>query len=208
MQIIIHRINKIDQLKKIPQKYGVEIDVRGYGEKMLLSHDPIDDPTKYEELKRYLKKFNHSFIVFNVKEAGYEQKIINLAEQYNISKNKYFLLDVEFPYLYKATRKEGIREIAIRYSEVEPIETIEAQIINGKPLLDWVWIDTNTILPLNKDIFNRLKHFKTCLVCPEHWSRSQDIIPYAKKIKELNFKLDAVMTSQEYAEQWEQLLNI
>lgn len=206
MQIIIHRVNKIEQLKEIPQKYGVEIDVRGDVEKMLLNHDPIDNPEKYDELEAYLQNFNHAFIIFNIKEAGYEQKIINLAEKYNISKNKYFLLDVEFPYLYRATRKEGIREIAVRYSEAEPIEAAEAQIIDSRPLLDWVWIDTNTILPLNKDIVRRLKSFKTCLVCPERWGRPQDIAPYVQKMKDLNFKLDAVMTAQKYAEQWEELM--
>lgn len=208
MQIIIHRVNKIEQLKEIPQKYGVEIDIRGYGEKILLNHDPINNPEKYDELESYLKNFSHSFIIFNIKEAGYEQKIINLVAKYKIPKEKYFLLDVEFPYLYRATRKESIRNIAARYSESEPIEAAEAQIINGKPLLDWVWIDTNTMLPLNKDIINRLKPFKTCLVCPERWGRPKDIAPYAQKIKDLNFKLDAVMTSQKYAEQWKNLFSL
>ncbi len=205
MQIIIHRVNKIKELKKVPQKYGVEIDIRGYGEKMLLNHDPIDDPVKYDDLESYFQNFHHSFIVFNIKETGYEQKIINLAEKYGISKDKYFLLDVEFSYLYRATRKEGVRNIAARYSEAEPIEAVEAQIINGKPLLDWVWIDTNTMLPLDENIVNRLKFFKICLVCPERWGRPQDIAPYAKRIKDLNFKLDAVMTAQQYSAQWEKL---
>ncbi len=205
MQIIIHRVNKIKELKEISPKYGVEIDIRGYGEKILLNHDPIDDPVKYDDLESYLQNFHNSFIVFNVKEVGYEQRIINLAEKYGISKDKYFLLDVEFSYLYRAARKEGVRNIAARYSEAEPIEAVEAQIINGKPILDWVWIDTNTILPLDENIVNRLKFFKTCLVCPERWGRPQDIVPYAKRMKDLNFKLDAVMTAKQYSAQWEKL---
>ena len=40
MEIIIHRINKIDKLKKIPIKYGVEIDIRSYKNDLILSHDP------------------------------------------------------------------------------------------------------------------------------------------------------------------------
>lgn len=201
MIIIIHRINTIQKLKQIPVKYGVEIDIRGYGDKILLNHDPIDNPNDYDELEDYLKNYNHSFIIFNVKEAGYEQRIIDLAKKYSIE--KYFLLDVEFPYLYRATRKEGIRQIAVRYSEAEPIEAVEAQIKNQTPLLDWVWIDTNTTLPLNKDIINRLKPFKTALVCPERWGRPKDIPSYIKKMKELKFKPDAVMTAYEYAEEWE-----
>ena len=51
MIIIFHRINTIEELKKIHLKYGVEIDVRGNGKKFLLNHDPINDPEKHEELE-------------------------------------------------------------------------------------------------------------------------------------------------------------
>lgn len=203
MQIIIHRINKTKQLMKIPHEYGVEIDVRGYGDKMLLNHEPIDDPKKYDDLEEYLKNFQHAFIIFNLKEAGYEQWVIDLAKKYGIGKEKYFLLDVEFPYLYRASRKEGVREIAVRFSEAEPIEAVEAQMQHGNPLVDWVWIDTNTILPLTSDVVGRLKLFKTCLVCPERWGRPEDIAPYIAKMKKLNFSLDAVMTAEKYAKTWE-----
>lgn len=209
MLIIIHRVNDIERLKKLPNKYGVEIDVRGYGDKILLNHDSISNPENYAELEEYLKVFsekNMAFVVFNVKEAGYEQRIIDLAKKYNIPKEKYFLLDVEFPYLYRATRKEGVREIAIRYSEAEPIEGVEAQMKDGVTLLDWVWIDTNTMLPLNTDIVERLKPFKTTLVCPERWGRPEDIENYANQIKNLGMKLDAVMTTEKEASLWEKLL--
>src|SRR3989344_8084685 len=201
MIIIAHRINKIVDLKNIPKHYGVEIDIRGYGKKLLLTHDPIDDPQKYDELEEYLKNFKHAFIIFNTKEAGYEQRILDLAAKYGIK--DYFLLDVEFPYLYRATRKEGVRKIAVRYSEAEPIEAVEAQVVDGQPLLDWVWIDTNTQLPLDADIVRRLQGFKTCLVCPERWGRPADIAAYVAEMKALNFSPTAVMTSLEEAPQWE-----
>lgn len=201
MQIIVHRINTIERLKKIPSRYGVEIDVRGFGEKMFLTHDPVNDIDKYDELETYLKNFNHAFIIFNVKETGYEQRIIDLAKKYNIK--NYFFLDVEFPYLYQATRKNGVKKIAVRYSEVEPIECIEAQIVNGQPLVDWVWIDTITTLPLDKNILNRIKLFKTCLVCPERWGRPQDIELYIEKMRYIGFKPTAVMTDERYIDKWE-----
>lgn len=201
MKIIIHRINRIEQLIKIPKKYGVEIDVRGYGDKLLLNHDPIDDPKKYDELEEYLKNFKHDFIIFNLKEAGYENRVIALAQKYKI--NDYFFLDVEFPYLYRATRKDDFKKIAVRFSEAEPIEAVEAQIINGKALVDWVWIDTNTKLPLTKDIVKRLKPFKTCLVCPDRWGRPEDIVPYIKQMKKLSFSPDVVMTSKDCVNFWE-----
>lgn len=203
MQIIIHRVNTIKELRNIPIKYGVEVDIRGYGNKILLSHDPINEAVKkYDELENYLSCYQHSFIIFNIKEAGYEQRIISLANIFSIE--NYFLLDVEFPYLYKATRELGFKKIAIRYSEAEPIENVLAQVDNdGKPLLDWVWIDTNSILPLNEDIMNKLAPFKACLVCPDRWGHPEDIIKYRNIIKENNFKIDAIMTSLTYAGDWE-----
>lgn len=210
-QIILHRVNTLEGLKRVPKGYGVEIDIRGYRDRMLLSHDPIVDPSQHVDLETYLREIstqgNVSFLVFNMKEAGYEQKVIDLASKYGIAKEKYFLLDVEFPYVYRATRTLNIREIAIRYSEVEPIEAVELQIESGNPLLDWVWIDTNTKLPLDESIVKRLAPFKTCLVSPDRWGRPQDIAAYAERIKALGMKLDAVMTGDQYIKEWDTLLN-
>jgi hypothetical protein len=64
MIIICHRINTIEELKKIPKEYGVEIDVRGYGDKMVLTHDPIKEQGSYDELEEYLQNYDHKFIIF------------------------------------------------------------------------------------------------------------------------------------------------
>lgn len=201
MLYIIHRINQIKELKNIPSKYGVEIDIRGYGNRIFLSHDPISDVGVYDELEDYLRNFNHAFVVFNIKEAGYEKQVLDLAKKYKIK--NYFLLDVEFPYLYRATRKEGVRKIAVRYSEAEPIENVSAQIKKRKTLLDWVWIDTNTKLPLDKIIIKKLELFKKCLVCPSRWGRSEDIVKYKKKMILLNFQPEAIMTSMDKIILWQ-----
>lgn len=201
MKIIIHRVNKIETLQSIPKQYGVEIDVRGYGNNLLLSHDPISDPNTYDELENFLSHFHHATIIFNMKEAGYEQRVIDLANKYGI--HDYFLLDVEFPYLYRATRRDGFRKIAVRYSEAEPIEAVKAQMDENGPLVDWAWIDTNSKLPLDQTVVRDLAPFKTCLVCPERWGRPEDIQTYIDKMKELGFKPDAVMTSFSCKDTWE-----
>ncbi len=193
MIIINHRVNTIAGLAATDPHYGVEIDVRGEGGQLLLTHDPVDPSKQYDNLDDYLATYKHSFVIFNLKEAGYENRVMELAAKYGIE--DYFLLDVEFPYLYRATRKEGVRRIAVRYSEAEPIEAVEAQMMDGVPLLDWVWIDTNTTLPLTTDIVERLKPFKTALVCPDRWGRPQDVPAYIEQMKALGFKPDAVMTS-------------
>lgn len=189
---IIHRINTIEGLGVIDPRYGVEIDVRhdNRSGKLYLNHDPGTG----DDLDAYLKHFKHRFIIFNVKEAGIENRCIELAKKYKIPKSKYFLLDVEFPYLYRASRKEGVREIAVRYSEAEPIEMTLAQ----KGFVDWVWIDTNTKLPLSSITVKKMKGFKTCLVSPDRWGRPQDIESYLARIKKLGFKLDAIMVGKEY----------
>lgn len=207
MQIYIHRVNTLDKLEKVRLEHGVEIDIRGFGDRMFLNHDPLRSGVEYVELEKYLQEYNRlgitGGIIFNVKEAGYEDLILKLASIYSIK--NYFLLDVEFPYLYRATRSEGVRAIAVRYSEAEPIEAVESQIAEGQPLLDWVWIDTNTKLPLDKEVVRRLAPFKTCLVCPERWGRPEDIPIYIDMIKKLDFPLTAVMTSLECAPVWEEM---
>lgn len=193
MQIIIHRANTVAQLRKIPQHYGVEIDVRANGNDLILNHEPFQGG---ERLADYLQAYQHAFIIFNIKEAGIEQRVMDLAAQHNIT--DYFLLDVEFPFIYRAARA-GVRRIAMRYSEDEAIETV----LRYKPLVDWVWIDTNTQLPLTPAIAQQLQGFKTCLVCPERWGRPQDIPIYIDKLRQLQFPLNAVMTRLDYAPQWE-----
>lgn len=205
MIVFAHRVNTLEKLELAPKHFGIEVDVRGLGDDLFLSHDPLRTDEEYVSLEAmliaYKKRGQTGGIIFNTKEAGYEQRILDLAVTYDIK--NYFLLDVEFPYLYRATRQEGVREIAVRFSEAEPMEYVEAQMVDGKPLLDWVWIDTNTKLPLTADIVSRLAPFKTCLVCPERWGRPQDILSYIDKMKDLNFKPTAVMTSLEEAHQWE-----
>ncbi len=194
---IAHRVNTIEMLKKIPPDLGVEIDVRFNNKngRLYLNHDPGDG----DDLEEYLKNFRHAFVIFNIKEAGTEQMCLDLATNCQLPATNYFLLDVEFPYLYRASRKEGIKEIAVRYSEAEPIEFALAQ----KGLVTWVWIDTNTTLPLDESSVSALsQNFKTCLVSPDRWGRPQDIIPYQKQMDSLGFKLDAVMCGIEHMDLW------
>ena len=42
MEFIIHRINKIKDLKSLPKKFGVEIDIRTMGSKLILNHEPFN----------------------------------------------------------------------------------------------------------------------------------------------------------------------
>lgn len=192
---IIHRVNTIEGLKNTPSCYGVEVDVRALGDKLILNHEPHQ---KGDDLRDYLKYYKHRFMIFNIKEDGIEEEIIDLAKRNEIT--DYFFLDVEYPFIYRAINKLGFRKIAARFSETEPIEFA----LSHKGLLDWVWVDTNTKLPLDKLSYMKLKQagFKICLVCPERWGRPEDIALYKQQLQQDNIEIDAVMTSLKFANKW------
>ena len=90
----------------------------------------------------------------------------------------------------------------LEINNITILETCINTIIKFKDLIDWVWIDTFTKLPLNQNSINILKGFKTCLVCPERWNRPEDIVQYKEKLKKINFQLSAVMTSRHTVKSW------
>jgi len=193
VEIIIHRVNTIQQLKKISPQFGTEIDIRVWGSDLILNHEPFE---KGEKLIDYLDEYENGTLILNIKEAGIEDAVLHLVKQRPQIKS-YFLLDVEFPYLYRASR-QGEKNIAIRFSEDESIETVKKYV--GK--VNWVWIDTNTQLPISNENKAILDNFKKCLVCPERWGRPEEIINYRKEISLMNFELNAVMSSKKYCDLW------
>ena len=193
MELIIHRINKINDLKNIPKKFGTEIDIRTKGSKLILNHEPYE---KGDKLEDYLEKYNNKTLVLNLKESGIEKDVLKLVNDHKI--NSYFLLDVEMPYLYSASKKNE-KNIAVRFSEYENINLAEF-FVNK---VDWIWIDTVTKLPLNNSNIKTIKKFKSCLVCPERWGRKKDINNYKKKMKKLKFTPSAIMTDLTSAKIWQ-----
>jgi len=189
----VHRVNTISELRGIETQYGTEIDIRTWGSDLVLNHEPFRDG---EKLINYLDEYRHGTLVLNIKEDGVENQVLELVRERS-QINSYFLLDVEFPYLYRASRL-GEKNIAIRFSEDESIETVKKYI----GMVDWVWIDTNTRLPINIDNKDILDQFKLCLVCPELWGRKEDIAVYKKLLYDLKFKINAVMTSNDLATSW------
>jgi hypothetical protein len=194
MEIVIHRVNLINDLKSLSIKYGCEIDIRSQGSKLILNHEPY---ISGDNLVDYLDNYKHGLLILNIKEAGIENDVLKLVRERNIT--SYFLLDVEFSYLYRSSRL-GERSIAVRFSEDEPIELV----YNYNSLIDWVWIDTNTKFPINTQNIDILSSMKSCIVCPERWGRHQDIISYRKIMKDIGFNPSAVMTNLNYTNLWEQ----
>lgn len=183
MIIIRHRVNTIAELKLVPNMYGVEVDIRPFGKKLILQHEPFVDG---ESFKTFLKNFSHKFIVLNIKSEGIENEVIELMDKYNI--NNYFLLDVSFPFIIKLI-KDGISRIALRFSEYESIETC----LKLKGRVEWIWADNFSKLPLNNSVIRKLKkYFKVCIVSPELVGRFNDIEKTKKSVQ--SYGIDAVCT--------------
>ena len=199
MEFIAHRINKLGELEKLSKKYGVEIDLRdNIDGKIYINHDPFILGEDFEE---YLKKYNHGTMILNVKSERIELKILELLKKYNIE--NYFFLDSSFP-MIKLLSDRGEKNIALRYSEYEGLDTLE----NMQEKVDWVWVDCFTKLPVNNEIYRKIKEmgYKLCLVSPELQNQSEKIEKYAKQIKNEKIEFDAVCTKEYNIEKLKNLL--
>lgn len=192
MEVVVHRVNTVEALELVPREFGVEIDLRAERSQIILNHEPFEGG---EDFDRWLDRFAHGLLVLNIKEAGIEGEVLRRVRARGIS--RCFLLDVEFPYLYRASR-EGERAIAVRYSEDEPLEQVERY----RSRVDWVWIDTNTRLPLDERAVDTMCGLQTCLVCPERWGRPGDIPIYQAQMARLGFTPTAVMTALRHVPDW------
>ena len=182
MIIIKHKVNTVQELKESPPKLGIEIDVRLFGKRLILHHDPFQDGDVLED---FLKHYQHAFVIFNIKSEGIGGEVMRLAEKFGIK--DYFLLDVSFPFIIKYIQ-QGVSKLAVRYSEYESAETC----LNLKGKVEWIFVDNFTHLPLQNEAFSELKkHFKICIVSPELLKR--DEIPQTRELLK-KFPVDAVLT--------------
>lgn len=186
MEYIAHRINTIEELKQLPNEYGVEIDLRDFGDRLILQHDPFQDGEDFEE---YLEYYNHGTMVLNIKSERIEFKVLELIKKYNIK--NYFFLDSSFPMIYLLS-KAGEKNIALRFSEYEGLDTI----LNMKNKIDWVWVDCFTKLPITKENYEILKenNFKICLASPELQNQENKLLEYKNYLIKNNIVFDAICT--------------
>lgn len=194
MNFIAHRINTVEVLRKIPQEYGVELDLRDRGERLILQHNPFEDGENFED---YLKEYNHGTMILNIKSERIEHRVLELVQKYKIK--DYFFLDSSFPMIHLLSQN-GEKNIAVRFSEYEGIDTV----LNLKDKIKWVWVDCFTKLPINKDNYKILKenNFKLCLVSPELQSRIKDLEIYKKYLNDNNLIFDAICTKFDNINKW------
>jgi hypothetical protein len=166
MRLIAHRRNTLAELLATPVKYGVEVDIRSFGKRLVMHHDPFIEG---EDFVEWLDHYRHDTLILNVKEEGLEQRLLALMAERGIE--DFFFLDQSFPFLVK-TARQGERRCAVRVSEYEHIDT--ALSLAGK--IDWVWVDCFTRFPLSTEDAARLHEagLKLCLVSPELQQRTGD----------------------------------
>lgn len=190
MIVISHRVNTIAELKRIPSEFGVEVDLRDYDGQIVVQHDPLKGG---ENFKEYLRHYHHRFIILNVKCEGIEDEVLHLVADRGIA--DFFLLDLSFPALFKLIRK-GEKRIAVRFSEIEPIEACLA--LAG--LVEWAWIDCFTDFPVMGEYRDQfLSKFRTCLVSPEMQGRPPLTRDRARAVVDL-YQAGAVCTK--LAKEW------
>jgi len=198
MKLISHRRNTLLELLATESKYGIEVDVRSEGDRLIIHHDPCVAGEFFDE---WINAYRHGTLILNVKEEGLESRLIALMQSKGIT--DYFFLDQSFPFLVKWS-KAGEHRCAVRVSEFESLET--ALTLAGK--VDWVWVDCFTHFPLSEEDARRLKNagFKLCLVSPELQGRDANVeIPQlASLLKDRNIVADAICTKR--PDLWEKVV--
>jgi len=190
MKLISHRRNTLAELIATPEQYGIEVDIRSYGDKLVIHHDPFVEGEHFES---WIAQYRHGTLILNVKEEGLEARLIDLMKAHGI--DDYFFLDQSFPFLVKWSRL-GEHRCAVRVSEFESVET--ALSLAGK--VDWVWVDCFTRFPLDGGDAARLKDagFRLCLVSPELQGRDAalEIPQMIRLLAEQGIVADAVCTKR------------
>lgn len=189
MIVISHRRNTIADLKATPERLGVEVDIRTFGEELIIHHDAA---VPGESFKHWIAAYRHATLILNVKEEGLEARLLDLMREHEI--DDFFFLDQSFPFLIK-TARAGERRCAVRVSEYESVDTA----LSLRGMVGWVWVDCfNPGLWLSGADARRLQEagMRLCLVSPELQGRTalEDIETVKAQLRAQKIVFDAVCT--------------
>ena len=195
MEYIAHRVNTVEELRKLSPEYGVELDLRDdLNGRIYISHNPFEPGEDFED---YCKEYHHGTMILNVKSERIEHKILEYMEKYQIK--KYFFLDSSFP-MIKLLTDMGVKDVALRFSEIEGMDTL--RIMAGKA--DWVWVDCFTKIPLDEESYKELKElgYKLCFISPELQGQEEKIPLYKKQLEGMGVFFDAICTKSYHINDW------
>lgn len=195
MLYICHRINVSEELKAVPRGCGVELDLRdSTNGEIYIEHNPFTYGEPFEE---YLKNYRAGLMIANIKSERIEEKAMELMNKYGVK--EYFFLDSSFPMIYLLSQK-GIYNTALRFSEFEGLDTIEAMRGRAK----WVWADCFSKMPLDRESYDKIKKwgYKICIVSPELQGQPEKLEEYGKYLYDSGLIPDAVCTKIHNIEKW------
>lgn len=195
MKFIAHRVNTLEDLRRLPTEYGVELDLRdSLDGSVYISHNPFEPGENFED---YLKEYRHGTMILNIKSERIEPKVTELMQKYRLE--DYFYLDSSFPMIYTMA-KAGQRRIALRVSELEGLDTVR----NMAGKVDWLWVDCFTKIPINKSEYDELKSlgYKLCFVSPELEGRDEAIEEYKRALADRGMVMDAICTKSYNIPRW------
>lgn len=199
IEYIAHRVNTIAELREVPREYGVELDLRDdLTGRIYIQHNPFEDGEDFDSYAQEYADKHDGIMILNVKSERIEHKILEIINKYRIK--RYFFLDSSFP-MIKLLSDLGEKKIAIRFSEYEGMDTVRA--MAGR--IDWVWVDTFTLLPINHKLYMEIKQlgYKLCLVSPELQGQKEKIQLYKQKLKDMNIIFDAICTKKNNISEWQ-----
>lgn len=197
MNYVVHAVNTIEKLNKVSKNFGIEVDIRLQNNSLVLGHDLANQNENFEN---FLKNYNHSLIVANIKQSGIENLVIDTLKLFNIK--NYFLLDIEFPFIFKNFKNIG-EKLSLRFSEFES-EFQNEELIK---LVKWLWIDSFTKVPIDQDTIKYFKKFETCLVSPSRWGRKDEIKSTIDNFNKFVYTPDWIMVELEEVKIWARCLN-
>lgn len=183
MQILKHRVLHVED---IDPKFGIEVDVRDYNNKIVVSHDiPTSDSIQFSE---FLKSVNpNQLVAINIKSSGIEYELHKILQDHK--KIDYFTFDWSIPALMNALKSNLI--CAFRQSE------FEKDIFQD---CSWVFIDTFQKIWYNNNFLRSMKNngYKIALVSPELHNRKDELEKF-REIVNFDF-VDAICT--DFPDMW------
>ncbi len=191
VKIIVHRINKLKNYIKLKNFYGIETDVRDFGSKIVLSHNPH---TNGEDFFKFVKKIDKT-IFLNIKSSGILKKIIHFVKNKDI-----YFLDISFSEFDLLFKKNLSHRFILRFSSYENFN------LNSKYFkkIKWIWFDyfNNSKLTLKNFKYLKKNKKKICIVSPDLLGKKKDILKYIKYLNKNKIAVDAVCTKKQNIKLW------
>ena len=194
---LIHRINKISEIRNFSLKDGFECDVINYKNKLVMQHD-INK--KGDLFQKFQSQINKNQIVFlNVKSSGIIKKILKFTLNKNI-----FFLDLTFSEIDFLIRKKLSKFIVLRYSIYENFN-LDSKYFKK---IVWIWFDYFQNKKIDYKTYRYIKKHKKkiCIVSPELLGkRKAALINYAKYLNKNKIKIDAICTKKKFVKLWKKI---